>query len=205
MDKQTEIVGSMVPLGFPAEDTEVLLLDEPGNEVGPDGPDGIGEIAVKRRYLSCGYWRNPALTKARFLTGGESSLRVYKTGDLGRRLPDGSFVHWGRVDFQVKIRGYRVEVAEIEMALLEHGGVKEAAVVGREDRLGGQTLFAYVVPAVSAALRVGDLRSFLKRKLSDYMATVDKRVKEFRDSTLVFFEYPLDFFKVVGLGQSQLE
>jgi acyl carrier protein len=78
-------------------------------------------------------------------------------------------MHCGRADFQVKIRGYRVEVAEIEMALLEHGGIKEAAVIGREDRLGGQILVAYVVPVVSAALRVGDLRSFLKRKLSDYM------------------------------------
>ncbi|MGH7832899.1 MAG: non-ribosomal peptide synthetase [Candidatus Binatia bacterium] len=166
VDKQTEIAGSMVPLGFPAEDTEVLLLDEAGDEV---GLAEIGEIAVKSRYLSCGYWRNPALTKARFLTGGESSLRIYRTGDLGRRLPDGSFVHCGRADFQVKIRGYRVEVAEIEMALIEYGGIKEAVVVGREDRLGGQILVAYAVPVVSAALRVGDLRSFLKRKLSDYM------------------------------------
>jgi amino acid adenylation domain-containing protein len=166
VDRQTEIAGSMVPLGFPAKDTKVLLLDEAGDEV---SPDRIGEIAVKSRYLSRGYWRNPALTKARFLPGGESSLRIYRTGDLGRKLPDGSFVHCGRADFQVKIRGYRVEAAEIEMALLEHGGVKEAAVVGREDRLGEQTLIAYVVPAVSAALRVGDLRRFLKRKLSDYM------------------------------------
>ena len=62
-----------------------------------------------------------------------------------------------------------MEVAEIEIALLEYGGIKEAVVVGREDRLGGQNLVAYMVPTVSPGPRVGDLRSFLKRKLSHYM------------------------------------
>jgi amino acid adenylation domain-containing protein len=166
VDKHTEITGGLVPLGYAVEDTEVLLLGDDDQKV---GLHQIGEIAVKSPYLSCGYWRNLKLTGTKFLTSPEGRDRIYKTGDLGRRLSDGSVLYIARKDFQVKIRGHRVEVAEIEMALLDHAAIKEAVVVAREDRSGEHVLVAYLVPTKSPAPNVSELRSVLKDKLPDYM------------------------------------
>jgi len=156
-----------VPVGYAVEDKEVILLDEGGCEV---GVGQVGEIAVKSRYLAAGYWREPELTKARFLldpNGGDQ--RIYLTGDLGRMEPDGCLFHLGRRDFQVKIRGYRVEVSEVEMALLEHAAVKEVAVASREVQSGDRRLVAYFVPTGQPAAGVRELRNFLKDRLPDYM------------------------------------
>ena len=156
-----------MPVGYPAEDTEIVLLDENGEEV---GPNCVGEIAVRSRYLSPGYWRNPELTGSVFLPDPEGGdKRIYRTGDLGRKLPDGCLVHLGWKDLQVNIRGHRVEVAEVETGLLNHPGVKEVAVVGREHWSGEIRLAAALVPVEKAALCVDDLRKFLKDRLPDHM------------------------------------
>ena len=108
----------------------------------------MGEIAVKSRYLSPGYWRRPDLTEARFLpdpNGGDE--RIYFTGDLGRMSEDGCLEHRGRKDFQVKIRGFRIEVTEVETVFLEHPNVRESTVVAQEDRFGDKRLVAYLVPS----------------------------------------------------------
>lgn len=165
IDKDTEIKGNIVPVGYPVEDNEILLLDDDGKEA---GMDNTGEIAVRSRYLSPGYWRRPDLTRAVFLpTEGEE--RVYRTGDLGRLLPDGCLVHLGRKDFQVKIRGHRIELAEIEMALLDHPIIKEAVVVAREDPEGDRRLVAYLLAAARPAPSASELRSFLNERLPDSM------------------------------------
>ena len=175
IDKKTQINGIRVPVGYPVEDNEILLLDEAGKEV---GTNNIGEIAVKSRYLSPGYWKRPDLTRAVFLhdpKGGDK--RIYRTGDLGRILTDGCLQHLGRKDFQVKIRGHRIEVSEIEMALLDLPVIKEAVVMARENQSGdpsaplrtGKRLVAYLVPASQPVPKVSQLRSFLKNKLPDYM------------------------------------
>jgi hypothetical protein len=151
----------------PIEEEEILLLDEAGEEV---GADQAGEIAIRSRYLSPGYWRRPELTRERFHPdpeGGER--RTYYTGDLGQRLPDGSIVHLGRKDFQVKVRGYRIELAEIETVLLNTGLVQEAVVVGLRTGGGDQRLVAYVTPRGEAAPTVSDLRRVLAGTLPDYM------------------------------------
>ena len=99
------------PAGFPPENKKVSLLTQrDGREV---SPGDVGEIAVKSKYLAHAYWKNPELTRAKFLpdpNGGQE--RTYLTGDLGQILPDGLLVHLGRKDLMVKIRGYRVEIAE---------------------------------------------------------------------------------------------
>ena len=167
IDRNTPIPGSTVPVGYPGDDKEILLLDEEGKEV---GPDCVGEIGVKSRYLSRGYWGRPDLTRAKFLpdpNGGDE--RVYLTGDLGRLLPDGALEYIGRKDFRVKVRGYSVEIGEIEMRLLDHEGVSESAVVALDDQSGDKRLVAYFVPRRQPAPMIGELQSFLKEKLPEYM------------------------------------
>jgi amino acid adenylation domain-containing protein len=156
-----------VPLGYAVPDKELLVLDEAGREV---GPDQIGEIAVRSKYLALGYWRRPDLTEAAFtLVPGGGDERLYRTGDLGVMRPDGCMTHMGRKDFQIKIRGYRVEVAEIEGALLDLDSIDAAVVQAQADVGGGHRLVAYVVPAAGKVPTVSELRRALAQTLPDYM------------------------------------
>jgi amino acid adenylation domain-containing protein len=167
VDQEVSIPDSVVPVGYPEEGVQVLLLDEAGQEV---GVGAVGQIAVKSRALALGYWRRPDLTQARFLPdphGGDE--RLYLTGDLGRMADDGCLIHVGRQDFQVKIRGHRVEVGEIETALLAHPGVKEAVVTAPEDSRGETRLAAYLVASQEPTPSPGALRDSLAVKLPDYM------------------------------------
>ena len=167
IDKETEVTGGAVPVGYRLEDIEVMLLNDDGKEVEVNDP---GEIAVKSRYLSPGYWRQPTLTAAKFTTDQcQGDDRIYLTGDLGRMSHDGCLYHLGRKDFQVKVRGYRVDPGEVETALLQHNQVREVAVVGRKNQLGDSRLVAYVVPAENIRLNISGLRKFLGYKLPDYM------------------------------------
>jgi amino acid adenylation domain-containing protein len=167
IDKQTQVSGRVVPVGYPLEDTEVLLLDEDGNAVEDNHK---GEIAIESRYLSPGYWRRPELNHTVFPPApAAGDARIYRTGDLGYLLPDGCLVHLGRRDAQVKIRGYRVEVEEIKGVLLEHVGVQEAAVVVQAATPEDKRLVAYVVPAQASGLTPTALRDFLRSHLPTYM------------------------------------
>ena len=167
IDKDTRITESRVPAGYPVDDKEVLLLDGEGEQV---GAGQTGEIVVKGRHLAPGYWRRPELTRATFVPDpGGGGEYLYRTGDLGRMLPDGCLVYMGRADSQVKVRGNRVELAEIEMALLDLDSVKEAAIVQQEDERGEQGLVAYLVPASRPAPTVSALRRALTRALPAHM------------------------------------
>ncbi|MDB4957889.1 MAG: non-ribosomal peptide synthetase [Myxococcales bacterium] len=144
------------PIGVPIPDLEMYLLDDALIPV-PDGDEG--EIYVGGAGLARGYQRRAALTSERFVPdpfSGRSGARLYKTGDVGRRLPDGSFEHLGRNDAQVKIRGYRIETGEIAATLMAHPSVREAVIVAREIDEGDRRLVAYVVladPVSNDALR----------------------------------------------------
>ena len=156
MCKGTELNGNVVPVGNAVDGTEVLLLDENGNQV---GFNQVGEIAIKSRYLTPGYWQQPDLTQAKFLpdpNGGDE--RIYLTGDLGQMLPEGCLELLGRKDSQVKIRGFKVEVAEVELRLLAHPGIRAAVVLAHEDKPDDRRLVAYVV---QPAPTVSELRNFL--------------------------------------------
>jgi amino acid adenylation domain-containing protein len=166
IDQQTEIAGEHVPVGYPVEDTEILILDEDGR---PVAEGEIGEIVVKTRYIAPAYWRRPEETRATFLPdpeGGEE--RLYRTGDLGRMLPDGNLVHLGRRDAQVKVRGQRVEIADIESAVLDLPDIKETVVTARQDEFGTNRLVAYLVPVVRPT-PVTELRRRLLERLPEYM------------------------------------
>jgi len=169
VDRGTPLPGGVVPAGYPIADAEILLLDDSGR---PVGPDQVGEIAISSRFNPVGYWQRPDLTQARFLRrAGRQDERIYLTGDLGRMRSDRCLLHQGRKDFQVKIRGYRVELTEVETALLDIDGVKQAVVVGWEDAPGSKRLIAYIVmvPGGPHIPTVTELRRILADKLPDYM------------------------------------
>ena len=167
VDKNTKVTTSSVPVGYAVDGKDIILLDDEDNEV---ASGTIGQIAVRSRYLSPGYWRRPDLTRAKFWRANSDALElIYSTGDLGRISPDGCLVLMGRQDFQVKIHGNRVEIAEVEMALLDLETVKEAVVVAREDTPGQKRLVAYFVPTIQPAPTVTSLRKRLAEKLPDYM------------------------------------
>ncbi len=167
IDKDLEIVGNFVPVGYPVADTEILLLDDDGNDV---GFNQVGEIVVRGRYISPGYWRKPEQTAEAFKPDPEGSdKRLYYTGDLGIMAPDGCLYHLGRKDFQVKIRGHRIETGEVENALISLDNVREAVVIPREDMFGEQRLVAYIVPAKEHLPTVNELRFALADNLPDYM------------------------------------
>jgi amino acid adenylation domain-containing protein len=166
IDQSTIITEGVVPVGYPVRGVDVLLVDDEGKEV---GINEVGEFAVRSRHLALGYWRNPELSSAAFQPGLQKGERIYRIGDLGRRLVDGCYVHLGRKDFQLKIRGNRVEISEVEAALLDCQNIKEAVVVGKDDSSGDKRLIAYVVfknPPFQSAL---EIRRALAEKLPDYM------------------------------------
>lgn len=163
----TRIGEGKLPIGYPLKDKEVLLLDEAGREV---AEEEVGEIAVKSRYISPGYWHDPDRTKAAFLPGPlGGDERIYLTGDLGWRSKDGCLSHIGRRDFLVKIRGFRIDVSEIEIALRDMDGIEDAVVVGRESDSGEKRLVAYFVPTKRPAITATQIRRGLARALPDYM------------------------------------
>ncbi|HEU5188161.1 MAG TPA: amino acid adenylation domain-containing protein [Methylomirabilota bacterium] len=157
----------VVPIGAPVEDMEVVLLDEGGR---PVAAGETGEIAVRSAYLAMGYWKQPALTAARFVAEpGRPDTRLYRTGDLGRLRADGMLEMLGRRDGHSKVRGQRVEVAEVEAALLALSGVAEAVVLVREDEPGAARLVAYLVPQLTRTLNASELRRALAPRLPDVM------------------------------------
>src|SRR6185295_16172997 len=113
-----------------------------------------GQLYIGGVGVAKGYWRDEERTGASFIVHPASGERLYKTGDLGRYLPDGAIEFLGREDFQVKIHGYRIELGEIEATLRRHPAVHEAVVTARKDGPGDRRLVAYLVPgreAVSVA------------------------------------------------------
>ena len=135
-----------VPIGRPVANTAVYLLDDKRQPV----PVGVpGEIYLGGDGLARGYLNLPALTAERFIQHPFSNApgaRLFRTGDVGKYLPDGTIDFLGRLDHQVKVRGFRVEPDEIETVLNQHPGVRESVVVTDEDSAGDRSLIAYVVP-----------------------------------------------------------
>ncbi len=193
-----------IPIGRPIANTELYVLDRRLEPV----PIGVpGELYIGGAGVARGYLGRPELTAERFVpcpwsvvsgplqrTTGNGPLttdnRLYKTGDLCRYRPDGVLEYLGRIDHQVKVRGFRIELGEIEAVLAQHPGLREAAVVVREDTPGDRRLVAYVVAGqeqrtknreqrgeeedpqfsiLNSQFSIQELRGFLKDRLPDYM------------------------------------
>ncbi|MDC9623364.1 amino acid adenylation domain-containing protein [Xenorhabdus sp. XENO-7] len=165
----TEGEDRKIPIGHPIANTRIYILDTQGRPV----PLGVtGEIHIAGAGVARGYLNRPELTAERFLTDPFSSdpdARMYKTGDLGRWLPDGNIDYLGRNDFQVKLRGFRIELGEIEARLMQCHGVREAVVLVREDEPDHKRLVAYVRPLDGVELVLAELRQQLAQHLAEYM------------------------------------
>ncbi len=155
-------------IGPPLSDLQGYLLDAYGEVVPVTAP---GELFIGGAGLARGYLGRPELTALRFLPdrfSGRPGARLYRSGDLGRRQPDGDLEYLGRIDHQVKIRGFRIELGEVEAALRDHPAVHDVVVLVREDGKGERRLVAYVV-APQAVGSIGELRRHLQRRLPEHM------------------------------------
>jgi amino acid adenylation domain-containing protein len=167
MDPDKPLPAGRIPAGYPLEGVEIILLDKDGH---PAGDGQAGEVCVRSRYLSSGYWRQPELTRAAFASdSADPQLRTYRTGDIGRLQSDGCLQILGRRDHQVKVRGYLVHPGEVELALVEYPAIREAIVTAFASPDGETRLAAYVVPRASTAPRPFQLRRYLWSRLPAYM------------------------------------
>jgi aspartate racemase len=162
----------LTPIGRPLPNVYVRILDRSLRQV----PAGIsGEICIGGIGVSRGYRNNPGLTAERFIAdphGAATGLRLYRTGDRGRFLPDGNIDFEGRIDNQVKVRGYRIEPGEIESVLASHPSVTHAVVKAAADRTGNNFLAAYIVLRGKPADNSGaepEIASWLRTRLPEYM------------------------------------
>jgi amino acid adenylation domain-containing protein len=158
-----------IPIGRGIADVQLLVLNANLNLA---GISELGEIYVRTPYLAQGYVGSEQLTQEKFIINPSTNIgrdRLYKTGDLGRYLPDGNIEFVGRVDHQVKIRGFRIELGEIEAILSQHPYVQQIVVISRENVLGEKQLVAYIVPKAGQVCTTNELRNFLKQKLPNYM------------------------------------
>ncbi|VXD10565.1 non-ribosomal peptide synthase involved in Hassallidin biosynthesis [Planktothrix serta PCC 8927] len=152
------IIGREIP------DLCIYLLNEKQEPVAEGLP---GEIYVAGAGVSYGYLNRPSLTAERYLPNPFGEGRLYRSGDLGRRMPNGELEYLGRIDQQVKIRGFRIELGEIKAALTSHFQVREALILTDEWE-GEKRLVAYYVPGESNPTAY-QLRQYLKTKLPEYM------------------------------------
>jgi len=157
----------LIPIGRPNHNVQLFVLDKTAQLL----PIGlIGEIHIGGDGVGSGYLRDKTLTSLKFIPNPfsqEPAARLYKTGDLGRWLPDGNVEYLGRMDDQVKIRGYRIEPGEIENLLRLHEQVDQAIVLAKEDHNGSNQLVGYIV--ANGSFDRMQVVTFLKESLPDYM------------------------------------
>ncbi|MET3212169.1 UNVERIFIED_CONTAM: amino acid adenylation domain-containing protein [Paenibacillus sp. PvR008] len=151
-----------IPIGRPIKNTEVLVLNSE-NQQQPIG--AIGELCIAGEGLARGYLNNNQLTQEKFFYLYEK--RLYKSGDLGRRLANGEIEFLGRNDHQVKIRGFRIELGEIEKCILENQTVKEVFIMEQADKQGDKRLCAYF--AADQEMNTEKIRQWVAERLPNYM------------------------------------
>ncbi|MGH3646892.1 MAG: non-ribosomal peptide synthetase [Micromonosporaceae bacterium] len=156
---------SPIPYGRPNANSRLYVIDGYGR----DAPDWVpGEICAAGIGLARGYWRDPDRTGERFYSDAARGERLYRTGDMGRYLPDGSIEILGRADHQLKVNGYRIEAGEVEARLTAIEGVRQAAVL-RAEGANGARLIAHLVAGADAPPSYGAVREGLAVHLPEYM------------------------------------
>jgi len=158
-----------IPIGKPISNTQFYILDKFMQFV----PIGVpGEIFIAGAGLARGYLNKSQLTLEKFIDNPfNRGAKLYKTGDVGRWLPDGNIQYLGRMDFQVKINGFRIELEEVEYVLRDYEFIREVAVRSRIDSQGANRLIAYVVP--SDKFNKDELIAHVRQTLPEYMIPFD--------------------------------
>lgn len=155
-----------VPIGLPVDGSTAVVLDE---RLRPVADGDVGELWVGGHGVATGYLHRAAATAERFVAdpdpGAPPGSRMYRTGDLAQRSDDGMLDFLGRVDRQVKVRGYRVEPSAVEMELLRHPGVEQAAALTRTDGAGEVRLVAYVTVGSMPADRWAAFGTALRERM----------------------------------------
>lgn len=156
-----------IAIGHPIGNTDIYVLDSNFTPV-PIGSEG--EIFIGGEGLATGYLNRAGLTAEKFvLHPFKAGARLYRTGDVGRFLPDGRLVCLGRSDHQVKVRGFRIELGEIETVLEQHAGVRKAVVAAREDSSGEKSLAAYWLDSGRDKASADRLRAWVQERLPAHM------------------------------------
>jgi len=155
-----------LPIGKPAEDVEIFLVNEHGEPV-CDGE--IGEIMVRSRCLSAGYWRNPVSTAELFSQSEtDRGLRTFRTGDLAKRSRNGTLQFMGRNDPRLKIRGNRIETSEVADVLLRQPAVEQVALCAVDGKGDNTQMIAYVVIRRGRVTSARDLRRAMRAVLPEH-------------------------------------
>jgi long-chain acyl-CoA synthetase len=170
LDRRPGSVGIAIP------NTEVWVVDEEGNRV---GPGVVGELVVRGAHVMQGYWEKPEETAKVYRPGRYPAERIMYTGDLFKTDEEGFLYFVGRKDDIIKSRGEKVAPKEVENVLYALDGVVEAAVIGVPDPILGQAIKALVVTAEGVTLTERDVLRHCATHLEDFMVP---KVVEFRDS-----------------------
>ncbi|SFL84947.1 non-ribosomal peptide synthetase [Nitrosomonas communis] len=164
-DTRDELPYETMPIGKTMGNMQTYILDEKMHPV----PIGIiGELYIGGEHMAHGYWRRPDLTARQFVPNPfsrEPGQRLYKTGDLGRWLPDGNIEYLGRRDHQIQLRGFRLELGDIESVIRQHPSISQAAVVVTDD----QRLVAYIVSDRDPPPSSVELRKHVRLRLPEHM------------------------------------
>jgi amino acid adenylation domain-containing protein len=159
----------VLSLGKGMKDVQLLVMNR-RNKLAGIGE--TGEIYMRSPHLAIGYMDDPKLTQDKFLKSwftDNPDDRLYRTGDMGRYLPNGTVESLGRADQQIKIRGFRIELGEIEATLRQHAMVRHAAVIAPEDEPGSRRIFGYVVLQQKIPDWNRELQIYLRERLPVYM------------------------------------
>ncbi len=157
-----------IPIGRPLDGVRAYVLDP---DLRPLPAGAPGELCLAGPGLARGYLGRPGATADRFVADpfGEPGARMYRTGDVVRRGPDGDLVFLGRSDDQVKLRGFRIEPAEVEAVLAAHPAVGQAIATVHTDAAGTRRLIAHVVAAPGRTADPEELRAHATETLPEYM------------------------------------
>jgi acyl-coenzyme A synthetase/AMP-(fatty) acid ligase/aryl carrier-like protein len=158
-----------ITIGTPIANTQLHILDA-ANRIAPVGV--TGELVIGGDGLANGYYGRADLTEGAFVTldpGTGLVQRFYRTGDIGRRLKDGSLQLFGRRDGQIKLRGFRIELGDIESAVAKAPGVRQCAAVAAANKQGDRQLVCYVVPASGTELAPAELTTHARQHLPTHM------------------------------------
>lgn len=180
------INSEMSLIGRPRDFTKLYILDE-NNTVSPIGVKG--EICIGGSSIARGYVNKPEVTLNKFKKNIKTIPEdtIYKTGDIGRWLPDGNIEFLGRKDFQINLRGFRIEPSEIENNLLKHPQIIDVIIIF--DKVSNNDLSSFIIK--KDKLSISEIREYLKKYLPEYM--------------IPKFIYLLDKFPLTSYGKIDRE